>query len=409
MSDTIKLPKGTVIPNHIAMILDGNRRWARSRGLKPWEGHYAGYLAVEKLAKSVRDLGIHTFTVWAFSTENWDRPQKEIDAIMDLFRKALKEKEKEFHKDKVALVHLGRKDRLPEDIRKMLIKIESETEKYKNNHIYNLAVDYGGRSEIVRAVQKVVESGVKAEEIDEKSFEKYLDTYGQAYPNPDLFIRTSGEQRTSGLLPWQMVYAEYLFSDVHLPDFSPERLKEAILDYSRRRRRFGGDDVVEHFTFDPKLVANLELKWWRLGNIPEGVSFLDYSIKHLKEQFGLSKVLASQAAKYMFEATTSFDKNKFEKAKISLKKFYKLLKDELKLAFEPEIVASLEVEMRKRKGEDEETTKEHLAEVYRISLFQAAKAAHLRVLANIARNKGNWDEAENYLEKYYNALKERIA
>lgn len=409
MSDTIKLPKGTVIPNHIAMILDGNRRWARSRGLKPWEGHYAGYLAVEKLAKSVRDLGIHTFTVWAFSTENWDRPQKEIDAIMDLFRKALKEKEKEFHKDKVALVHLGRKDRLPEDIRKMLIKIESETEKYKNNHIYNLAVDYGGRSEIVRAVQKAIESGAKAEEIDEKSFEKYLDTYGQSYPNPDLFIRTSGEQRTSGLLPWQMVYAEYLFSDVHLPDFSPERLKEAILDYSRRRRRFGGDDVVEHFTFDPKLVANLELKWWRLGNIPEGVSFLDYSIKHLKEQFGLSKVLASQAAKYMFEATTSFDKNKFEKAKISLKKFYKLLKDELKLAFEPEIVASLEVEMRKRKGEDEETTKEHLAEVYRISLFQAAKAAHLRVLANIARNKGNWDEAENYLEKYYNALKERIA
>ncbi len=409
MSDTIKLPKGTVIPNHIAMILDGNRRWARSRGLKPWEGHYAGYLAVEKLAKSVRDLGVHTFTVWAFSTENWDRPKAEIDAIMDLFRKALKTKEKEFHKDKVALVHLGRKDRLPEDIRKMLVKIESETAKYKNNHVYNLAVDYGGRSEIVRAVQKAIESGVKADEIDEKSFEKYLDTYGQAYPNPDLFIRTSGEQRTSGLLPWQLVYAEYLFSDVHLPDFSPELLKEAILDYSRRRRRFGGDDVVEHFTFDPKLVANLELKWWRLGNIPEGVSFLDYSIKHLKEQFGLSKVLASQAAKYMFEATTSFDKNKFEKAKTSLKKFYKLLKDELKLAFEPEIVASLEVEMRKRKGEDEETTKEHLAEVYRISLFQATKAAHLRVLANIARNKGNWDEAENYLEKYYNALKERIA
>lgn len=409
MSETIKLPKGTVIPNHIAMILDGNRRWARSRGLKPWEGHYAGYQAVEALAKSVRDLGVHTFTVWAFSTENWDRPQVEIDAIMDLFRKALKEKEKEFHKDKVALVHLGRKDRLPGDIRKMLIKIESETEKYKKNHIYNLAVDYGGRSEIVRACQKAIDSGINAENLDEKSFEKYLDTYGQPYPNPDLFIRTSGEQRTSGLLPWQMVYAEYLFSDVHLPDFSPERLREAILDYSRRRRRFGGDDVVEHFTFDPKLVANLELKWWRLGNIPEGVSFLDYSIKHLKEQFGLSKLLASQAAKYMFEATTSFDKNKFEKAKISLKKFYKLLKNELKLAFEPEIVASLEVEMRKRKGEDEETTKEHLAEVYRISLFQAAKAAHLRVLANIARNKGDWKSAEDYLEKYYNALKERIA
>lgn len=407
--EKISLPKGTVVPNHIAMILDGNRRWARARGLKPWEGHYHGYLAVEKLARAVRSLGIHTFTVWAFSTENWERPQNEIDAIMDLFRKALKEKEKEFHKDKVALVHLGRKDRLPEDIQKMLIKIESETAKYSKNHIYNLAVDYGGRSEIVRATQKAIDSGIKAEDLEEKTFEKFLDTYGQPYPNPDLFIRTSGEQRTSGLLPWQMVYAEYLFADVHLPDFSPEHLKNAILDFSRRRRRFGGNDAMEHFTFDPHLVANLELKWWRLGNIPEGVSFLEYSVKHLKEQFGLSKELAGKAAKYSLEAIKYQDKNKFDMAKNSLKKFYKLLKDELKLAFEPEIVASLEVQMRKEKGEVEETTKEHLAEVYRISLFQAAKAAHLRVLANVARNKGDWNKAEDYLEKYYSALKERVA
>src|SRR3989339_1312194 len=154
MSNLISLPKGTVIPNHIAMILDGNRRWARARGLKPWEGHYNGYLAVEKLAKAVRELGIHTFTVWAWSTENWDRPQREIDAIMDLFRRALKEKEKEFHQEKVALVHLGRKDRLPKDIQEMLIKLEKDTAKYSKNHIYNLAVDYGGRSEIVRACQK---------------------------------------------------------------------------------------------------------------------------------------------------------------------------------------------------------------------------------------------------------------
>ncbi len=406
---TIKLPKGTVIPNHIAMILDGNRRWARSKGLKPWEGHYNGYLAVEKLARAVRTLGIHTFTVFAFSTENWDRPNEEIDAIMSLFRKALKEKENEFHKDKVALVHLGRKDRLPEDIRKMLIKIESETAKYKNNHIYNLAVDYGGRSEIVRACQKAIESGIKPQDLDEKKFEIFLDTYGQPYPNPDLFIRTSGEQRTSGLLPWQMVYAEYLFSDVHLPDFSPEHLKDAILDFSRRRRRFGGNDAMEHFTFDPKLVASLELKWWRLDNLPYGVSIMQYAVEHLRKQFGLSKELAKEAAGYMLYAIRYQDKNKFEKAKNSLKKFYKLLKSELKLAFEPEIVASLEVEMRKKKGEDEDLEKEHLAEVYRISLFQAAKAAHLRVLANIARNKGDWRSAEDYLEKYYNALKERIA
>lgn len=409
MSNLLSLPKGTVVPNHIAMILDGNRRWARARGLKPWEGHYNGYLAIEKLAKAVRNLGVHTFTVWAWSTENWDRPQNEIDAIMDLFRKALKEKEKEFHKDKVALVHLGRKDRLPVDIRESLIKIEADTKKYSKNHIYNLAVDYGGRSEIVRAAQKAIEMGIKSEDLDEKTFESFLDTYGQPYPNPDLFIRTSGEQRTSGLLPWQMTYAEYYFENSHLPDFTPEKLKVAVLDYSRRRRRFGGNDAMEHFTFDPHLVANLELKWWRLGKIPEGVKFSQYAIEHMRKQFGLSKVLATKAAKFTLEAVLFLEKEKWDKAKVSLKKFYKLIKGELKLAFEPEIVASLEVQLNKQKGESEDLTREHLAEVYRISLFQAAKAAHLRVLANIERNKGNWDKAEDYLEKYYSALKERVA
>lgn len=409
MLNIIKLPKNTVVPNHIAMILDGNRRWARARGLKPWEGHYNGYLAIEKLAKAVRSLGVHTFTVWAWSTENWDRPQDEIDGIMNLFRKALKEKESDFHKEKVALVHLGRKDRLPADIRNELIRIESDTKKYAKHHIYNLAVDYGGRSEIVRATQKAIESGINSSELDEKSFEKFLDTYGQPYPNPDLFIRTSGEQRTSGLMPWQMVYAEYLFADVHLPDFSPEHLRNAILDFSRRRRRFGGNDAMEHFSFDPKVVANLELKWWRLAKVPAGTSIMQYVVSHMQKQFGLSKKLAINAAKYSLEAIKYQDKNKLDKAKASLKKFYKLLKNELKLAFEPEIVASLAVELNKTKGESEELTKEHVAEVYRISLFQAAKAAHLRVLANIERNKGNWTKAEDYLEKYYNALKERIA
>jgi undecaprenyl diphosphate synthase len=404
---TIKLPKNTSVPNHIAMILDGNRRWARSRGLQPWEGHYNGYLAIGKIARAARSLGVHTFTVWAWSTENWDRPKAEIDGVMDLFRKALKEEEKEFHKEKVALVHLGRKDRLPADIRGTLIRMESETAKYKKNHIFNLSVDYGGRDEILRATQKAIDAGV--ETIDEKTFEKYLDTYGQPYPNPDLFIRTSGEQRTSGLLPWQMVYAEYYFIDTHLPDFSPAHLKEAILDYSRRRRRFGGNDAMEHFKFDPQVLAKLELNWWRLGNIPEGVSFTQYSIQHLKEQYGLSKKLAGEAAKYLLAATLELNKSKFDKATAKLKKFYKLIKSEVKLAFEPEIVASLEVQMRREKGEGEETTKAHLAEVYRISLFQAAKAAHLRVLANIARNRGEWNKAEDYLEKYYHALKERVA
>jgi len=409
MTKQITLPQGTTIPNHIAMILDGNRRWARSRGLAPWEGHYSGYLAVEKLAKSVRDLGVHTFTVWAFSTENWDRPKKEIDAIMDLFRKALKEKEKDFHKDKVAFVHLGRKDRIPSDIKEKIIKLEEETAKYKKNHIYNLAVDYGGRDEILRACKKAIKAGETLESLDEKTFEKYLDTNNQPYPNPDLFIRTSGEQRTSGLLPWQLTYAEYYFEDCHLPDFSPEKLKSAILDYSRRRRRFGGNDAIEHFKFDPKLLAKLEFNWARLGNIPQDVGFMQYAKEHMREQFGLSKKYAKEAAGYMLDALKFQQSHKWDKAKTSLKKLYKLIKEEVKLAFEPEIVASLEVEMRKEGGEVEETAQKQIAEVYRISLFQAAKAAHLRVLANIEKNKGNWEKYEDYLQKYYIALKERVA
>jgi undecaprenyl diphosphate synthase len=409
MADEITLPKGTVLPNHIAMILDGNRRWARARGLEPWQGHYYGYKAVNALAHAARKLGIHTFTVWAFSTENWERPKKEIDEIMNIFRSALKETEKEFHKERVALVHIGRKDRLPQDIQDEVARIEAETAKYATEHIFNMAIDYGGRDEIVRAVQKMVKDKVPADKIDEKSFEKYLDTYGQPYPNPDLFIRTSGEQRTSGLLPWQMTYTEFYFEQEHLPDFTPEKLKEAILDYSRRRRRFGGNDEVEHFKFDPELLARLELSWWRLGKIPEGMRFRDYAMKHLKEQYGLSKELAYDAAKLLFESLAEENDSKFEMAKVKTVKFYQLIRDEIKLAFEPEIVASLEVRMRKEMGEGEDTTREYLAEVYRISLFQAAKAAHLRVLANIEKNRGNWNKAEDYLQKYYRALKERVA
>lgn len=416
MADEITLPKETVLPNHIAMILDGNRRWARARGLEPWKGHYYGYKAVNALAHATRKLGVHTFTVWAFSTENWERPQKEIDEIMNIFRRALKETEKEFHKEHVAMVHLGRKDRLPMDIQEEVARIEAETAKYAPEHIFNMAIDYGGRDEIVRAVQKIVKDKVPADEIDEKSFEKYLDTYGQPYPDPDLFIRTSGEQRTSGLLPWQMTYTEFYFEQEHLPDFTPERLKTAILDYSRRRRRFGGNDEVKHFGFDPEVLAGLELKWWRLGKIPEGMRFRDYAMKHLKEQYGLSKELASDAAKLLFEAIAQENDNKLDKAKIKMVEFYQLIKDEIKLAFEPEIVASLEVRMRKEEGESEDTTREYLAEVYRISLFQAGKAAHLKVLANVERNladKGfgeeHWVKAEDYLQKYYMALKERVA
>ena len=400
MSDEISLPKGTVIPNHIAIILDGNRRWARARGMEPWRGHKAGYEAVRK-------LGVHTFTIWAFSTENWERPQVEIDEIFKLLRVGLEEFRKEAHEEKVRLVHLGRKDRFPKDIVFQLERLERETKDY--NSIFNLALDYGGRDEIIRATKKIIEDKIPSEKIDEKLFASYLDTKDQPYPYVDLFIRTSGEQRTSGLLPWQMVYSEYYFESEHLPDFSPEKLREAILDFSRRRRRFGGNDTLKHFEFNPEVTAKLEIAWWRLANIPEGVRFRDYAIKHLKEQFGLSGRLAAQAAKFLIEAIIEENNKKYEKAVLKMKKFYELVKGEVRLAFEPKLVAYLEVKMHKEKGENEETTKEFLSETYRISLFQAAKAAHLRVLAAVARNRGNWVKAEDYLQKYYRALKERVA
>ncbi len=409
MSTKILLPKNIEVPNHIVIMPDGDRRWARNRGLSASDGHKAGIKNMIKLAQTARDWGIHTVSAWGLSTENWvERPKKEVDLLMKGIYQAMVAYYEDMQRDGVRFVHLGRKDRLPKFLLDKIAEIEEKT-KDNTKHVFNVGLDYNGWDEFVRVTQKLVAKGVPAEKIDRKMIDAHMDTAGQPYPYIDLYIRTSGEQRTSGFMMWQADYAEFYWEPNYFPAFTPELLREAILDFSRRRRRFGGNDAMEHFTFDPHLVANLELKWWRLGNIPEGVSFLDYSVKHLKEQFGLSKELAGKAAKYSLEAIKYQDKNKFDMAKNSFKKFYKLLKDELKLAFEPEIVASLEVQMRKEKGEVEETTKEHLAEVYRISLFQAAKAAHLRVLANVARNRGDWTRAEDYLEKYYNALKERIA
>ena len=401
-------PTGTQIPDHIALILDGNRRWARAKGLEPWQGHKAGFEAGMKIAKAARSWGVHTFTVWGLSTENWDRSPKELAYLMKLYWKMVSEVEKEAKKDDIRFVHLGRKDRIPKSL---TLYIKSLEEKTKNNksHVFNAAIDYGGRDEIVRATQKVIKAGVKPEDLDEKLFGSYLDTGDQPYPNVDLFIRTSGEQRTSGFLPWQLNYAEFYWEVDHLPDMTPEKLRDIILDYSRRRRRFGGNDTVKHFEFNPEVTAKLELAWWRLANIPEGMRFRDYAIKHLKEQFGLSTKLASQAARLLIEAILEEKKSKYDRAVLKMKKFYTLVRDELKLAFEPRLVAYLEVKMHREKGENEETTREYLAETYRISLFQAAKAAHLRVLAAVERNRGNWDKAEDYLQKYYRALKERVA
>lgn len=424
LSKQTSLPRGTIVPNHIAVILDGNGRWARSRGLLVTKGHEAGTEALKKILETCRGLGVHTLTIWGFSTENWSRPPKEVAKIMELLTKTLKEVIRNAQKEGVRFAHLGRKDRLPTELVKLLKKAEEET-KANKKYILNLALDYGGRDEILRAIKKIVEDRVPSSKIDEKLFSEHLDTKGQPYPNPDLLIRTSGEQRTSGLLPWQMVYGEFYFEECHLPDMTPEKLKAILLDYSRRRRRFGAKDKVAHFRFKPEVSAKLELAWWRLSKIPENKTFLQYTIEHIKEQWGVSTQLATRAALLMTQALVHGKKSKWEKATLTLKKFYKLIRDEVKLAFEPSIVASAQIAIWQKTnnghepevtGDFEETTRQFLSELYRISDLQAKKAAHLRSLATLEwslaeRGEGeeHWKRAEDYLHKYYKALKERVA
>jgi len=244
----IILPKGTKIPNHLAIIPDGNRRWARARGLHTLQGHKAGFDRAIELGRAARDMGIHTVTLWGFSTENWDRSPSEIKYLMKLYEKLINDHLKEAMERKVKIVHLGRKDRLPNFLVKKILYAEDKT-KDNDKYVMNIAIDYGGHDDIIRATQKIIAANIKPDKVTKKLFEKYLDTHNQPYPYVDLLIRTSGEQRTSGLLLWQMEYAEMYWENVHLPDFDSNRLKRAILDYSRRRRRFGGNDVEKHLSF----------------------------------------------------------------------------------------------------------------------------------------------------------------
>jgi len=252
MSDFINKDR---LPNHVAIIPDGNRRWARSRGLPMLEGHRRGFEAVNAVTRVARDLGIHTMTFWAFSTENWNREQEEVNYLMKLYEQYLDRNLKEALDKGTRIVHLGRKDRIPAYLRK---KIEDAERQSSNNktHVLNIALDYGGQDEILRAAAKIIQE-VKEEKISANDlfnevgkyndkypyylFKDYLDTGNQPYPYPDLIIRTSGEQRLSGFLSWQMAYSELYFADVHMPDFKEEEFKKALIDFTNRERRFGGN------------------------------------------------------------------------------------------------------------------------------------------------------------------------
>ena len=229
------------IPKHIAIILDGNGRWAKKKGMPRNYGHTQGAKNVEKICEDAYKLGVKYLTVYAFSTENWKRPQDEVDALMNLLRNYMKTCLKTAEKNHMRVRVIGDKTALAEDLQIRIAELEEST---KNNDGLNfqIALNYGSRDEMIRAMKRmsldVKEGKVEIGEIDEKVFEAYLDTHD--IPDPDLMIRTSGEQRLSNYLLWQLAYSEFYFTDVLWPDFTKEDLVKAIEYYNGRDRRFGG-------------------------------------------------------------------------------------------------------------------------------------------------------------------------
>lgn len=229
------------IPQHVAIILDGNGRWARSKGMPRNYGHAQGSKNVERICEDAYRMGIKYLTVYAFSTENWNRPKDEVDALMRLLRNYMKTCLKTAAKNDMRIRVIGDATRLDADIRSRIEELEEATKNNGGLH-FQIAINYGSRDEIVRAVRRLAEDirNEKAfpEEINEAYFERYLDTHD--IPDPDLLIRTSGEQRLSNYLLWQLAYTEFYFTDVPWPDFTKEELMKAIEQYNIRDRRFGG-------------------------------------------------------------------------------------------------------------------------------------------------------------------------
>ncbi len=229
------------VPAHVAIILDGNGRWAKAKGMPRNYGHLQGAKAVEDILVDARDLGIKYLTVYAFSTENWNRPEKEVSALMTLLQNYLKTSIKKSMKNNVRCRVIGEKSRLSADIQKAIKDLE-ETTAGNTGLTFTIAINYGSRDEITRAVRKVAEKCVAGQllpnAITEASIEQELDT--AFLPDPDLLIRTCGEQRISNFLLWQCAYTEFYYTDIAWPDFNKAELEKAIAAYGRRDRKYGG-------------------------------------------------------------------------------------------------------------------------------------------------------------------------
>ena len=233
LSDTITVDERL---KHIAFIMDGNGRWAKKRSLPREYGHKVGAQTFKKIALYCGDIGIKYVTIYAFSTENWKRPEREVNAIMTLLSDYLDEAKRDLDKNNVRYIFIGDKAIFSEDLREKMIELE-EISKDKPLTL-NFAVNYGGRDEIKNAVKKIIASGVSADDITEELISKNL--YTKNYPDPELIIRPSGEYRLSNFLIWQGAYSEFWYSNVLWPDFTTDDLDNAIRDYNKRNRRFGG-------------------------------------------------------------------------------------------------------------------------------------------------------------------------
>lgn len=229
-----------LIPNHVAIIMDGNGRWAKKKKMPRNYGHAQGSKTVEKICEDAFKMGVQYLTVYAFSTENWKRPKEEVDALMKLLQTYLDTSVKTSEKNNMRVRVIGDRSKLPNEIVKS-IQVLEEASKNNTGLKFQVAINYGSRDEIIRAVKAMAvdikENKIDINHIEEPTFEQYLDTYG--IPEPDLLIRTSGEQRLSNYLLWQMAYTEFYFTDVLWPDFNKKELLKAIEYYSSRTRKFG--------------------------------------------------------------------------------------------------------------------------------------------------------------------------
>jgi undecaprenyl diphosphate synthase len=224
------------VPQHVAIIMDGNGRWARARGLPRLAGHRAGTENIRRVLEACVEYGVKVLTIYAFSTENWGRPEAEVKGLMNILEEVIQREVRNLHKNGVQLRHVGRLEGISERLQR---QVRQAIELTKNNErlILNVAFNYGGRAEILDAVRRIVEEGIDPERLDEELFSRHLYTAG--LPDPDLIIRTAGEVRLSNFLIWQAAYAEYYATPTYWPDFGKQELYKALRVYNQRERRFG--------------------------------------------------------------------------------------------------------------------------------------------------------------------------